>query len=194
MYDFSHRPTRSVQMTKTMKTVALGAVVYCILAALPTQAQTNCQSFRVLLQASLNLTILPPEVPWSGQVRGFLDGSEPLAGTLTYLPGAESRQTGQAGHESNDRAKFDFGPKGIFVTEAHSAVFPLRPHVSAPYAFGKYVATTKVAPDPLVSKGPFVNATGNISIVGMFIVDLLSPVSAGVWNAEIEGTLCNVAP
>src|SRR3974377_1773908 len=105
----------------------IGALVTGV--ALPSAFAANgkCQSFRVLLQANLDLTA--SGVPWSGQVRGFLNGAEPLIGTLSYLPdvpGADSKQTGQAGHEVNDRAKFDFGTAGIFVTEPHTAVFPLR--------------------------------------------------------------------
>ena len=78
------------------------------------------------------------------------------------------------------------------MTEPHTAVFPLRPTVMDPFAFGSYHATAKVGPDPLVSSGRFVNATGNISIIGTFLVDLFSDASAGIWNAEITGNLCNV--
>ncbi len=177
----------------SLKSAMVLAVLFCLLTAFPASAQTNnCKSFRVLLQANLDLTVPPPGIPWSGTVRGFLNGTEPLIGTLSYLPGSEGTQKGQAGHEVNDRAKLDFGATGIFVTEPHTAVFPLRPTVTDPYAFGSYHATAKVAPDPLVSSGRFVNATGNISIVGLFLVDLFSPQSAGIWNAEITGSLCNV--
>ena len=124
--------------------------------------------------------------------RKWPEYQEPLIGTLSYLPGSDGRQTGQAGHESNDRAKFDFGEKGVFVTEPHTATFPLRPNVADPFAFGSYVATAKVAPDPAVSSGRFVNATGNISIIGTFLVDMFSMDSAGVWNAEVSGKLCHV--
>jgi hypothetical protein len=180
-------------MKRNLKAGGLAAVLLCILAAFPAVAQSdNCQSFRVLLQANLDLTVAPPGIPWSGQVRGFLNGTEPLIGTLSYLPGSSSSHTGQAGHEANDRAKFDFGLNGIFVTQPHTAVFPLRPTVMDPFALGSYHATAKVAPDPLVSSGRFVNATGNISIIGTFLVDLFSPQSAGIWNAEITGTLCEV--
>jgi hypothetical protein len=178
-------------MTSSMKTAAVVAAVLCLLAVFPAPAQTNgCQSFRVLLQANLDLTAAG--IPWSGTVRGFLNGTEPLIGKLSYLPGSESTQTGQAGHETNDRAKFDFGVMGIFVTEPHTAVFPLRPTVLDPFAFGSYHATAKVAPDPLVSTGRFVTVTGNISIIGTFLVDMFSLPSAGIWNAEITGKLCSV--
>ena len=179
-------------MAPSMKTVAMAAAIFCVLAVRPASAQNNtCQDFRVLVQANLDLTVPPPGIPWSGTARGFLNGTEPLAGTLSYLPGNEGTQTGQAGHESNDRAKFDFGVNGIFVTEPHTAVFPLRPTVLDPFAYGTYHATAKVAPDPPISRGRFANATGNISIIGTFLVDLLSAQSAGIWNAEVTGRLCN---
>ncbi len=182
-------------MKNSMKTAGIVAAMIYLLAVFPAQAQTTgCQSFRVLLQANLDLTVPPDAVPWSGTVRGFLNGTEPLIGTLSYLPGGSSRQTGQAGHETNDRAKLDFGPNGIFVTEPHTAVYPLRPTVADPFTFGGYHATAKVAPDPLVSSGRFVNATGNISIIGTFLVDMFSLESAGIWNAEITGNLCGVNP
>ena len=179
-------------MINFLKAVAVVAFFVCLSSALPARAQAgNCQSFRILLQANLDLT--STGAPWSGHVRGFLNDNEPLMGTLTYLPtGTTSRQTGQAGHESNDRAVFDFGPNGVLVTEPHSATFPLRPDISDPFAFGSYMATAKVAPDPKVSSGRFVKTTGNISINGTFLVDMSLPSSAGIWNAEINGKLCNV--
>ena len=178
-------------MIRSIKTAAVLAVLFCACTAFPVMAQGNdCQSFRVLVQANLDLTATG--IPWSGKLRGFLNGSEPLIGTLSYLPGSDGRQTGQAGHESNDRAKFDFGEKGVFVTEPHTATFPLRPNVADPFAFGSYVATAKVAPDATVSSGRFANATGNISIIGTFLVDMFSMESAGIWNAEISGKLCHV--
>jgi hypothetical protein len=180
-------------MASSMKTAAVAAAFSCLLAAVPAAAQNNsCQDFRVLVQANLDLTVPPPGIPWTGTLRGFLNGNEPLIGTLSFLPGSESTQTGQAGHETNDRAKFDFGANGIFVTEPHTAVFPLRPGVQDPFAWGNYHVTATVAPDPQISSGRFVNATANISIVGIFVVDLFSEQSAGVWNAEITGKLCNV--
>jgi len=180
-------------MTTSKRAAALAAALVCFLPVFPAVAQNNgCQDFRVLVQANLDLTVPPPGIPWSGTVRGFLNGAEPLNGTLSYLPGSEGAQTGQAGHETNDRAKFDFGVKGIFVTEPHSAVFPLRPTVLDPFALGTYHATAKVAPDSRISSGRFVNATGNISIIGTFLVDFFSDQSAGIWNAEVSGKLCNV--
>ena len=182
-------------MINSMKLAFVLVILCCFIGVIPAQAQNNgCQSFRVLIQANLDLTVAPPDIPWSGTVRGFLNGTEPIIGTLSYLPGSSSRQTGQAGHETNDRARFDFGEKGIFVTDPHTAVFPLRPTVMDPFAFGSYHATAKVAPDPLESSGRFVNATGNISIIGTFLVDLVSLESAGIWNAEVTGNLCNVTP
>jgi hypothetical protein len=41
-------------------------------------------------------------------------------------------------------------------------------------------------------KRRFSRATGSISIDGPFVVDMASPSSAGIWNAEIKGKLCNV--
>jgi hypothetical protein len=179
-------------MINSLKAVVVVGFLVCLSAALPVRAQAgNCQSVRILLQANLDLT--STGVPWSGQVRGFLNENEPLIGTLTYLPeGASSRQTGQAGHESNDRAVFDFGQNGVLVTEPHSATFPLRPGVGDGFMIGSYMATAKVAPDPQLSSGRFKRTTGNISIDGPFIVDGASPSSMGIWNAEIKGKLCNV--
>jgi len=153
----------------------------------------DCQSFRVLLQANLDLTA--SGVPWSGQVRGFLNSAEPLIGTLSYLPdvpGADSSQTGQAGHEFNDRAKFDFGTAGIFVTEPHTAVFPLRPTVTDPYAFGSYHATAKgcagsVGVDRRVRRCHrehfhHRDVPGRSVLTGI----------GRHWNAEISGNPCSV--
>lgn len=192
-------------MNNSTKAIALFAVVGCLLAALPAQAQNNgCQPIRLLLQANLDFARPYPGTGWSGIVRGFLNNTEPLNGKLYYLPpppGSETKPAGQSGHEQSNRAVFDFGEKGMFVTVADGAVFQLSPTVSPhmdyppDLAFGHYSATVKVAPDPLLVKsGRFVNATGNLSIAGLFLVDGPPPFDMGIWNAEINGRLCKVTP
>jgi hypothetical protein len=187
-------------MIKSMKMAVLVLIASCLLTAIPVQAQSNgCMSFRVLLQAKLNLL----DKGWSGDVRGFLDNTIPLKGTFYGLPPAEPpKGTGQAAHEYGDRFVFDFGEKGLFVTEAGGGVSHFLPAVSPhmdyppPIAYGNFVATAKVSPDPIVgTSGWFEKATGNISIVGPFLVDAaVIPIDMGVWNAEINGKLCNVTP
>lgn len=110
--------------------------------------------------------------------------------------------TGQAAHEYGDRAVFDFGTKGVFITVADGAVFHMLPGVSPhmiyppDLGFGNYSATVKVAPDPAFTSGRFANATGNLTISGMFLVNVPPPAyqNIGIWNAEINGRLCNVKP
>jgi hypothetical protein len=202
-------------MTKVMKIAAFAAVLVCLVPALPVQAQNNsCQPIRLLLQASLNLTDIPGVgvIPvWSGQVRGFLNNSKPLNGGLYGLPGpggVSTIGTGQVAKDYNLRFVFDFGSDGKFVTVADQDVMPFSPGVSPhlvyppPAAFGSYMYVAKVAPDSLVSAAPFSTATGNISISGSFLVNgqwpaIPSPTypfggPLGIWNAEINGRLCNL--
>lgn len=65
-------------------------------------------------------------------------------------------------------------------------------------AFGHYAATVKIAPDPdpMLTSGRFINATGNLSISGLFVVNVPPPALAdiGIWNAEITGKLCSILP
>lgn len=179
--------------------LVFGLVILCCSASWA--QDQGCQSVRLLLQANLDFIRLPPLTGWSGIVRGFLDNTEPLNGVLYYLPPTEDTiQHGQTGHEPSNRAVFDFGTMGIFVTVADGAVFQMSPRVSPHMVYppdlgwGHYSATVKVAPDPQLVTGRFVNATGNLSISGTFLVNSPDPNDLGIWNAEITGKLCNVIP
>lgn len=193
-------------MRKVMSVAAVAAILAWVVAAPPAHAQGNsCQSIRLLLQANLDFTRPFPGTGWSGIVRGFLNDTEPLNGTLYYLPPTQqTKGTGQSAHEYANRAVFDFGAKGKFVTAAGDAVFQLMPgvspHMTYPpdLAFGHYAATVQVAPDadPQLTSGRFLLASGNLSISGLFLVNVPPPAVAdiGIWNAEINGKLCGVLP
>jgi hypothetical protein len=199
-----------------MKVAIIGAIVGCVVAAIPSYAQkNNCQPVQLLLQASLNLIDIPGVgvIPiWSGQVRGFLNDSKPLNGALQGLPGAggvTTIGTGQVAKDYNLRFVFDFGSDGVFVTVADQDVMPYSPKVSPHLvypplpAFGSYMYNAKVAPDPLISKGLFANADGDVSINGAFLVNGQWPATPtpafplggplGIWNAQINGRVCNVS-
>jgi hypothetical protein len=203
-------------MTHKTKVTLVGAIVVCLIAAIPAYAQNNsCQPIQLLLQASLNLTDIPGVgvIPiWSGQVRGFLNNSKALNGSLYGLPGpggVSTVATGQVAKDYNLRFVFDFGSDGVFVTVADQDVMPyspqVYPHLVYPPlpAFGSYMYHAKVAPDPLVAKGQFANADGNISINGTFLVNGQWPATPtpafplggplGIWNAEINGKICNAS-
>lgn len=193
-------------MRKVLKMAALAAILGWVVAAVPAHAQGNsCQSIHLLLQANLDLTRPFPGTGWSGIVRGFLNDTEPLNGIVYYLPPTEqTKGTGQSAHEYANRAVFDFGAKGRFVTLPDGAVFQLlpgvSPHMTYPpdLAFGHYAATVKVGPDPeaALTAGRFIIATGTLSIAGLFLVNVPPPALSdiGIWNAEITGKLCNVTP
>lgn len=117
-------------MSKAMKIAAFAAILSCVVVV-PTHAQSNCKSIHLLLQANLDLTRPFPGTGWSGIVRGFINENEPINGILYYLPPTEqTKGTGQSAHEYANRAVFDFGAAGKFVTVADSAVFQLLPGVS----------------------------------------------------------------
>ena len=189
-------------MIVRMKVAALAVIVGCFVAAIPTQAQDGgCQSIRLLLQANLDFTREVPYTGWSGKVRGFLNDTVPLDGILYAAGPVATFGTGQAGHDPNLSFVFDFGAKGKFVTLPDKGIFPLSPRVSPhmdyppDFAWGHYAYTAKVAPDAqLGTSGWFANAKGSISLSGMFLVNAPPPVDMGIWNAEINGRLCNVTP
>ncbi|HKE23329.1 MAG TPA: hypothetical protein VKB88_13270 [Bryobacteraceae bacterium] len=184
-------------------TKVLAVMVGCLVAVAPAQAQnSNCRPIHLLLQANLDLS--PGGQFWHGTVRGFLDNSIPLYGTLHGISGDGTIATGQAGHDLNLRFKFDFGAKGVFVTEPSNDTMPYSRAVTGPlaypppaFAFGSYMYTSKIAPYAPLTSGWFLNATGNISIIGTFLADYASLPAlndVGAWNAEINGRICNVTP
>ena len=193
-------------MINSLKAATLFAVVTCLIAAIPAQAQgNNCQSFHGILQATLDVS--PTGQGWTGTVRAFLDNKTPLIGKLIGFGEAATIGTGQTGHEPATRFIFDFGANGKFVTLADKGIFPLSPQVSPhmtyppDFALGSYFSTVKVAPDTtLGSSGWFKDATGNLAFNGTFLTDNASLfadgtlTNIGAWNSEINGKLCNVKP
>jgi len=189
-------------MTNSLKVAAIVAIVCCVIAT-PALAQgNNCKDFRAILQATLDVT----GAGWHGTVRGFLDNTIPIYGTLRGTGDLPTVQHGQTGHEPASRMIFDFGAKGKFVTLPDKGIFPaspqVTPHMVYPpdFMFGSYFYTGKVAPDSTIgSSGWFKEATGNIHFNGTFLVDEVSlavptglPTDIGAWNSEISGRLCNV--
>jgi hypothetical protein len=190
-------------MTKLLKVAAIFAIVCCVIATPALAQSNNCKDFRAILQATLDISS-PNGVGWHGTVRGFLDNTIPIYGTLTGTGDLPTVQHGQTGHEPASRMIFDFGAKGKFVTLADKGVFPVSPQVTPhmvyppDFMFGSYFYTGKVAPDSTVgSSGWFKEATGDIHFNGTFLVDEFSLANRaltdiGAWNSEISGKLCNV--
>ena len=189
-------------MTTSLKVAAIVAIVCCVIAT-PALAQGNsCKDFRAILQATLDVS--PSGLGWHGTVRGFLDNTIPIYGTLIGTGDLPTVQHGQTGHEPASRMIFDFGAKGKFVTLPDKGVFPvfpkITPHMVYPpdLMFGSYLYTGKVAPDSTIgSSGWFKDATGDIRFNGTFLVDEFSVANGlltdiGAWNSEITGRLCNV--
>jgi hypothetical protein len=188
-------------MIKLMKIVTTTAVFSCLVPALPAQAEKNaCQPIRLLIQANLDLARPAPLTGWSGTVKGLLNDTIPLNGMVYAAPGGPvpTVYTGQVGHEVF-RFVFDFGPAGKFVNAPDRDLAQyspsVSPHLTFPprFAFGRTMATVKIVPDGAISSGWFTNASGSISIVGMFVVNGPPPVDMGFWNAEAEGKLCGAA-
>ncbi len=189
-------------MYRTIRTAALILFVAC-LVSIPSPAQDeNCQSINLLLQANLDLT-RPADAIWYGILRGFLNDTIPLNGVFYAASVPDTSVTGQTGHDVNLSFVFDFGDNGKFVTVPDKGIYPfspgVSPHLTYPpaQAFAHYAYTAKVAPDAVdgvPATGWFINATGNISMSGRFLVNAPPPVDMGIWNAEINGKLCNVIP
>lgn len=219
-------------MFNCMKVATLVLLVGC-LVSVPAPAQNadkNCVSLRLLLQADLDFSRPIPYISWSGIVRGFLSDNDPntmpivLNGSLHGAEpraGGKERETpllGQSGHEEELSFVFDFGENvGQFVTERNKGIYTLSPEVSPhptyPPMFADsnhYAYTSKIAPsgasDLFPATGWFEHATGYISLSGQFLVNGpnltelknmgtiwsgVHPNSIGIWNAEINGKICN---
>lgn len=187
-------------MSKMIKIVAVTAILCCLMPALPAQAQNNtCQPIRLIIQANLDLARPFPFTGWSGTVKGLLNDKIPVNGRIYAPPDAPVPTvfTGQVGHEGF-RIVFDLGPAGKFVNVMDTDLAHYSPRVSPhftfppQFAFGRTMATVKIAPDSAISSGWFASATGNISVTGLFVVNGAPPFDMGFWNAEVEGRLCGV--
>ena len=190
---------------RLLKFVTLFVVVACLVT--PAIAQNDgCKAFHGVLQATLDVTP-GTGLGWTGTLRGFLDNNIPLVGYLIGGGLADTVQHGQTGHEPLTYFIIDFGAKGKLVTIPDKGIFPVSPQV-APHMvyppetmFGAYYSTPKVAPNvTLGTSGWFLNATGNLTFNGTFLVDNASIVAngtltnIGAWNSEVNGRLCNVQP
>ena len=188
-------------MTKMTKIAAFAAILIWLVPAMPAQPQNNsCQPIHLIIQANLDLARPFPYTGWTGTVKGLLNDKIPLNGKVYNPPGdpIPTVYTGQAGHEAM-RMVFDFGTAaGIFVNvlDRDLAKYSpgVSPHFTFPpeFAFGRTMATLKIVPDSLISSGWFANATGNISVIGIFVVNGNPPFDMGFWNAEVDGKLCGV--
>ena len=187
--------------SKMMLMATVAVIVASLMAAAPANAQERgCMPVRLLIQTNLDLARPAPDTGWAGIVRGLINDSIPLNGKLYSPPGIPppTKITGQVGHETM-RLVFDFGAVGKFVNVASVDIVLYNPKVSPHFtfppdlAFGRTMSTSKVEPDIAISSGMFVGARGNISITGVFVVNGLPPFDMGIWNAEVSGSLCDVA-
>jgi hypothetical protein len=140
-----------------------------------------------------------PQLPtgvygWQGPFVGTLDG-QLVFGYYSSPPSAAPTQTGVAGKEGTVTSKLDFGADGYLITVSdNKGVFPMPPGHAG---FGAYAESAKVAGGQ--GSGKFQNASGNLSYSGSWIwyptTADASPTApgTGVWHAEINGRICNVA-
>ena len=84
-------------MTNFLKTASIFAIVCCLIAAPAAGQGNNCKDFRVVLQATLDVS--PNGLGWTGTVRGFLDSKIPIIGFLIGTGDVPTVGTGQTGHE-----------------------------------------------------------------------------------------------
>ena len=177
------------------------AVFGAALAMAPaTWAQDNCKTFRALIQATwIDPLLVPSGYGWQGLFLGTLAG-QPVSGVLSpaSLTPPPGTMTGVAGKEGSPSEKlvFSVGPHGSFTTAAdNKGVFPTPPGKGG-FLMG-YIETAKIAEGG--GTGKFANATGFLAVSGPGIaypVDLARPDGpwVGIWNGEINGRICNIAP
>lgn len=185
------------------------------------RGQNNCKTFRAVIQATwIDMALSPgsqllpifvqpswsdpklsiPQPPvgvygWQGPFLGTLDG-QVVFGYYSPLPSTMPTQTGVVGKEGTPISKLDFGADGYIVTVSdNKGVFPIPPGHAG---FGAYSETDKI--DPRQGTGKFQNASGNLSYSGPWIwyptTSDTSPTGpgSGIWHAEINGRICNIAP
>ncbi len=152
------------------------------------QAQQNCPSFHVLIQADL----LVPELllregdVWGGYAHGYL-GQDPLHGRYSGNNG-ETVVHGRVGMGSGSDF-FDFGGGNTLTAVETHATFPSPPGLWPLGAGGLYHAADKIA----AGTGRFQNASGDLSFSGPFVVwDLDKELPQGRWAGEVIGNICGV--
>ncbi len=175
--------------------VVLAAVIAILLQ--PTlgsraQAQQNCPSFDMLIQAHFPLE---PPLPlrdgdgWGGNAYAYL-GLEPLVGLFSGNDGNVTSH-GWVGMGKGGSYKFAFGTlaeNNTFTASATQATFPNPPGIFP--AGGMYQAAWKITE----GTGRFQNASGNLFTKGPYLVWTFDNwvTAAGRWNGEISGKICGV--
>ena len=167
-------------------------------------AQTNCQPFSALMQASVVVdpaSSLPPDLAahsnefgWGGTVFGVVGtGGEYLGGWFYGKDDAESPIYAKAnGRGKNGIYKFAFGTfdQGVFtITDTFDlqlgeAVWTVDAH-SAVYT-GNYKASGQMTN----GTGIFAGAKGSFTLHGDFAFTAVNGVPVSVWNPKLVGTMC----
>jgi hypothetical protein len=154
--------------------------------SLHAQAQQNCPSIHVLIQAQLLVPelLLRDEDVWGGYVHGYL-GEEILHGKWSGNNG----NTAIHGHAGMGIGSdlFDFGGGNTVITAATHANFPSPPGLWPLDAGGLYRSAGKI----VGGTGRFANASGNLLESGPFVVwDLDKELPHGRFNGEVTGDIC----
>ncbi len=168
--------------------VAVVAALFLHAPRLYAQAQENCLSFHVLIQADLSVPelLLREGDVWGGYAHGYL-GLEPLHGRYSGNNG-ETLVHGRVGMGSGSDY-FDFGGGNTLTAVESHATFPSPPGLWPLGAGGLYRAADKIA----AGTGRFQNASGNLSFSGPFVVwDLDKEIPQGRWAGEVVGNICGV--
>jgi hypothetical protein len=175
--------------------VSVGAF---LLTALSPQAhaQQACTEFRGIVQAELptSYPILGTDV-WGGPIYTSL-GGDILIGGISGNDGDPSQHGGRGGRYRVDLCPppapglpiFPLSCGDSFTYEVANSVFGFAPGKAG---LGDYKCNTA----KIVSgTGRFLGASGNLNVVGPFILwpDSTSPFTVrGRWNGEVNGNICS---
>ncbi len=168
----------------------------------PALAQSNCQPFSALMQASIVLdtsslppAIVEPDFGWGGVVFGLLGPSKSYLGGWFY---GKDDETAPIYAKANGRGrngvyKFAFGTRAengeflitdSFELQLGQAVWTVDADGIA-YA-GNYKASGQLAD----GTGIFSSASGNFTLHGDFAFWLVGGVPVSAWNPKLEGMVC----
>lgn len=168
---------------------ACTAVLTALLLPQSAWANNNCHTIRGVYQSQYDANA----GGWLGELSVLLDDKELLIGKIVAATPGVTIRAGAAGYDKGGYLTWAFGSGAdTFRTGDQHGMFIISVEGTG---VGQYSGSARI----VAGSGRFVNAAGSYTWSGRYLLwrsDPNDPNSAlqGRWNADFNGTVCNVLP